>query len=195
MEVSTEYVPQADGRYESVMTVFDKNLEQAKFMLGEEKFYGASYIMENKVYDDSRFVVQLVGELEVIFLAFGGTIGVLAALMLFNFITVSMSYRKREIGILRAVGARGLDVFKIFFAEGGFIALICFILSSVASFIMCGVLNERALQSSLALELLNYGILQIAAVFIISFTVSLIATAIPVYFAAKKPPVESIREL
>lgn len=60
---------------------------------------------------------------------------------------------------------------------------------------MCGVLNERALQSSLALELLNYGILQIAAVFIISFTVSLIATAIPVYFAAKKPPVESIREL
>lgn len=195
LEVSTEYVPQADGRYESVMTVFDKNLDQAKFLLGEDKHYGASYVMENKVYDDSRFVVQLVGELEVIFLAFGGTIGVLAALMLFNFITVSMSYRKKEIGILRAVGARGLDVFKIFFAEGGFIALICFILSSVASFIMCGVLNERALQSSLALELLNYGILQIAAVFIISFTVSLIATAIPVYFAAKKPPVESIREL
>ena len=36
-----------------------------------------------------------------------------ASLLLFNYITTSISYKKREIGILRAVGARSSDVFGI----------------------------------------------------------------------------------
>ena len=39
---------------------------------------------------------------------------VFAVALLMNFIVVSITYRKKEIGILRSIGARSMDVVKIF---------------------------------------------------------------------------------
>ena len=61
--------------------------------------------------------------------------------MLSNFISVSISNKKREIGILRAVGARSLDVFKIFFSESFVIGLICVLFSSGISMWLCNTIN------------------------------------------------------
>lgn len=195
LEVSTLYKPEENSKkYNRILTLADKSRDQSYYFLdmhGDD----VEYTMTNLVYDNAQGVVNMINELKTTFLIIGVAMGVLSSLMLLNFISVSISYRKKEIGVLRAVGARGLDVFKIFFSEGGFIALICFVLSTVASFILCGVINSEALETTIALELLNFGILQIAVIFCISVLVSLAATALPVYLAAKKPPVESIREL
>ena len=77
---------------------------------------------------------------------------VFASVLLMNFISVSISHKKREIGVLRALGARGVDIFGIFLNESTVIALINCALAIVATFGICFVINT-ALLSSLGLEI------------------------------------------
>ena len=62
--------------------------------------------------------------------------------MLANFIGTSISYKKQEIGILRAIGSRSNDVFRIFFAESFVIAMINFVLSSIGVFAATVIFNQ-----------------------------------------------------
>ena len=136
----------------------------------------------------------LVKDLSKIFLYVGLVLAVFAALLLSNFISVSISQKKKEIGILRAVGARGLDVFKIFFSESFFIGFLCVVFASVASVFICSVLNKE-LATSLGASLFVFGVASLAVLIIIAFVTIVIATFLPVWSAAKKKPVDSIRAL
>ena len=121
---------------------------------------------------------------------------VFAALLLFNFISVSITNKKKEIGILRAVGARGADVFKIFFSESGIIVGICLVLSVIGTIIVTAVLNSLLYyELGLFVSLFVFGPLSVLMMVGIAFVVAVLATFLPVYFAAKKKPVESIRAL
>jgi ABC-type antimicrobial peptide transport system permease subunit len=120
---------------------------------------------------------------------------VFASIMLMNFITVSISYRKREIGILRAVGARGLDVFKIFFNESLIIALINWVIASGVTATIVVIINALCrTKLNLVITILNFGIIQLGLMLIISVGVAFIASFIPVYRVSRKKPVEAIRK-
>ncbi|MDR3185369.1 MAG: ATP-binding cassette domain-containing protein, partial [Christensenellaceae bacterium] len=58
----------------------------------------------------------------------------IASLSIMNFIATSINYKQKEIGVLRAVGARGRDVLNIFSSESLIIAIINSILACVFSF-------------------------------------------------------------
>ncbi len=139
-------------------------------------------------------VNAIIQSMEQIFLWIGVVMAIFSMLLLFNFISVSISYKKKEIGILRAVGARSTDVFKIFFSESAIISGICFVLAVIASFILCNVLNE-VIASALSAALLVLGPYSLLLMLGIAVVTSFIATFLPVYSIAKKKPVESIRSL
>ena len=121
---------------------------------------------------------------------------VFASLLLFNFISMSISNKKKEIGILRAVGARGTDVFKIFFAESGIIVGICTALALVGTVILAIFLNATLkADAGLQVSLFVFGPIPALVMIAIALAVALISTFLPVYFAARKKPVESIRAL
>ena len=68
---------------------------------------------------------------------------VLFTFLLFsNFIAVSISYCKKEIGILRALGATNKDVIKIFGYESLIIGLLSWIISIIGWVVTCNVLNK-----------------------------------------------------
>ena len=68
---------------------------------------------------------------------------VLFAILLFsNFIGTSISYAKKEIGILRALGARNKDTLKIFTYESLIIGFISWILSVIGWIYACNLLNK-----------------------------------------------------
>ncbi len=192
-EYQTDYVQPTDAKYNFLVTKSQNTFEQTSFILttGNDTF---SYRMTNLVFEGAQMMIEMIEEMSQIFLILGGVIGGFAALMLFNFISVSISAKKKEIGVLRAVGARGTDVFKIFFAESSVIAIICFIISAIAGYFVCGLINS-SVGTTIGIALLNYGISHVGLILALSFGVSFIATLIPVYFTAKKPPVESIRAL
>lgn len=192
-ENSTDYVFSDDGKYSSVVALTENTVEQTKFILhyGDGTF---KVEMTNEIYQSVDFMASMVSTLKKVFLIVAIVLGVFSALMLFNFISVSISAKAKEIGILRAVGARGTDVFKIFFSEGGFISFICFLLSAIAAFFVCNALNS-SISEAISIKMLEYGWVEIGLIFAVAAVVSLIATIIPVVHAAKKPPVESIRAL
>ena len=135
-----------------------------------------------------------IQDLSKIFLYVGIVLAVFAALLLSNFISISISYKKQEIGILRAVGARSFDVFKIFFSESFVIAAICIAISIVASVVLCAGINGLLL-SYISASLLVFGATSILVLIAVAFVTVVVATFLPVWNAAKKKPVESIRAI
>lgn len=137
---------------------------------------------------------NMVEALSKVFLYVGLVFALFAALLLSNFISVSISNKKREIGILRAVGARSTDVFKIFFSESFTITVICIALSTVLSIVVCGLINTMT-ATYVGASLFVFGILSFLIMIAIAVLTAIVATFLPVYNAAKKKPVDSIRSL
>ena len=116
-----------------------------------------------------------------------------ASLLLMNFISTSIAHKKREIGVLRALGARGGDIFGIFLNESTIISLINFALSSIATFIICKVTNALVIRKLGAnLVLLNFGIRQLILILAISWGTAFLASLIPSVKISKKRPIDAI---
>ena len=192
MSYKSDYVRPDDARYNLILSPTDNS--QAQITSALKGTDVVKYDVASRVYEQLGMFLSLIKTLQKVFLIVGLVVGAIAALFLLNFIAVSISAKRKDIGILRAVGARGSDVFKIFYAEAFIIALICFILASVGSFIVCFFLN-KSLVKAVSMQLLNFGPINIALIFGVSIFVSVLATFLPVFFAAKKSPVESIRAL
>ena len=193
-EYETDYVAPENLKYNYIVAKSDNLSEDVYFML-EDKANAVSYRMYgNEVYDGAATAISMLETLSLVFLIAGLVLAVLSALLLFNFISTSISAKRKEIGVLRAVGARGTDVFKIFFAESFIITIICFIISAVVAGVLCFVLNG-IFAGAISLSILNYGALEVLLILGVSVVVAVIATVLPVYFASRKKPVESIRAL
>lgn len=118
---------------------------------------------------------------------------VFASLLLMNFISTSIAHKKREIGVLRALGARGGDIFGIFLNESTIISLINFALSSIATYIICKVTNALIIRKLGAnLVLLNFGVRQLILILAISWGTAFLASLIPSIKISKKRPIDAI---
>ena len=213
---STEYwdIQKANLSYSESITKY-KNEDGAIFTKlyipydhsdSQTRYLWDIYSNEEFAEDDSRFglcgshidslqmIDSFVTELSTIFFYVGLVLALFAILLFSNFISVSISQKKREIGILRAVGARSLDVFKIFFSESLVIAAICSVLSIAGSSILCGVLNTE-LGSALGASIFVFGVASVLIIFAIALLTAFLATFLPVWNAAKKKPVDSIRAI
>ena len=199
-ETFTEYTEGENEKYSNILIPYTYSEQAAESLWG---------IFENSDLDkedisavsfDSMFISTLasvdasVKNLAQTFLIIGLIFAVFAILLFSNFISASISQKTRDIGILRAVGARGTDVFKIFFSESFVIAIICAILSIIASFVVCGFINT-ALTEGLGATLLTFGPLSVLVLLISAFITAVVSTFLPVYNAARKKPVDSIRSL
>ena len=114
--------------------------------------------------------------------------------MLANFISTSISYKKQEIGILRAIGSRSRDVFSIFFAESFIIAMINFTLSSIGVFVVTQIINYIVRKEvGLLITVLSFSLRQVILLIIISVAIAALASYIPVKRIASKKPIDAIR--
>ena len=117
-----------------------------------------------------------------------------ASLLMANFISTSISYKKQEIGILRAIGSRSNDVFRIFFSESFIIAMIEFVITTILCFAAVCILNwVIRRESGILITFLHFGIRQVALILVISIAVAALASFFPVRKTAKKKPIDAIR--
>ena len=134
----------------------------------------------------------IIETLARIFLWIGLVFALFASLLLMNFIIISISYKKKQIGILRAIGAKSSDVFWIFFLEALIIALISFAIASIAAGVIAAIITN-AIAGNLVVQILTFGIRQIGLVLGVSVIVAAISSFLPVYKTARKKPIEAIR--
>lgn len=158
----------------------------------EEKDYRCE--IENPVTYELDMVNSVLKELATIFLYVGIGFAVFASVMLANFISTSIAYKKQEIGILRAIGSRGNDVFRIFFSESFVIAMINFVLSAVGVGIITYIINViMRNELGILITILSFGPRQIFLILVISVFVAFVASFIPVRAIAAKKPIDAIR--
>ena len=145
------------------------------------------------VYELDTFNTVIKAAAKIVFWI-GVFFAVFASLLMANFISVSISYKKQEIGILRAIGSRSNDVFRIFFSESFIIAMIEFVLTSVLCLAAVIVINHIIRnETGILITMLHFGIRQILLTFVISIAVSALASFFPVRKTAAKKPIDAIR--
>ena len=194
----TNYVSEVTP-YQTIYVPFNNSSEFINEMwniYGEMEYGkdGSKYTVNGSFVETLSFLDDLVDTLFVVFLYGGIFLCIFALLLLSNFISLSISNKTKEIGILRAVGARSIDVFKIFFSESFTISLICFVISIVLCVSVCNVLNS-VLASGIGISVFVFGVLSFIVIAAVSFVTTVVATYLPVRKAAKRKPVESIRSL
>ena len=118
---------------------------------------------------------------------------VVSAIMIGIITYVSVLERTKEIGVLRAVGARKKDVVRLFVTETGMIGLMAGALGLVMTFIAEIPLNAwmKAVTGIGSLALLEWW--HVLAILGLSVVVTVAAGLIPSLMASKKDPVKALR--
>lgn len=161
------------------------------FKILDENDFTHNTTLSSGIYNISN----VFGIVKTLFLYVAIVILVIVILLIMNFISTSINYKQKDIGILRALGARKTDVFKIFYFEGLIISSISFICSLMLILIGIIVFNDfiRDIMDT-NIVLLRLGIRQILFVTLICFATFFLASYLPINKIAKKKPIEAIRK-
>lgn len=161
--------------------------------------YEDSKSLRYPIHNSVTYELDMVNDFLKIFSRYLLYVGIgfalFAALMLSNFIATSISHKKQEIGILRAIGSRSNDVFRIFFSESFIIAIINFVLSAIGVGVVTAIINHIFRNDvGILITVLDFGPRQIILLLAVSILVAFIASYIPVKRIASKRPIDAIRE-
>ncbi|MCM1360246.1 MAG: FtsX-like permease family protein, partial [Corallococcus sp.] len=123
-----------------------------------------------------------------------GIFAVFAIAMFANFIASSIKSKYGEIGILRALGARGRDVLNMFLVETVAVALVNAVFACLLAW-GGGYLVNLYLAKFLNfyIPIATFGARQILIVSALSLAVGLVSAIIPIVIASSRKPVETIR--
>lgn len=123
-------------------------------------------------------------------------VSLIITLILITIITYTSSVeRKKEIGILKSMGARRKDIKRLFVMENISISLIASLLSLLFVNILSSPLNKIITEIIGLNDLLMLSFDKVVIIIIISMVVALLGSLIPALRASKTDPVLSIREL
>ena len=186
----------AENIYDFAVGAMPKDRQELKNLVSicYDKDTNVRYQIQNAITFELDSVNEFLEQFAKIFVYIGLGFALFAALMLSNFIAMSISHKKQEIGILRAIGSRSNDVFRIFFSESFIIAMINFILSVVGVFVVTTIINNLVRNNlGILITVLSFSIRQIVLLLAVSIFVALIASFFPVKKIASKKPIDSIR--
>ena len=153
------------------------------------------YPLDNVLTNQLNAANGMLTNLATVFRYVGIAMIAFALGMFANFIITSIGQRKRQIGILRALGAGGTDVFSIFFTEGLLVAAISAALTCLCAIIVCFAGNAMLhSELSLQLSLFTFGLRQVGIIFGLSLGIAVVSSLIPILRIARQKPVDAIRE-
>ena len=175
--------------------LMDKSKEEIEKLLrkrrdvkeGEEDFEvstpQAALDTVNSVLNGVKAFVALIALISV----FVGAIGIV------NTMTTSVLERRKEIGIMKAVGARNIQIFSQFLVEAGLLGLVGGIIGAFAG-TMVGVFGTIAINNWIGSSApIDINILLIMFTLTGSFLVGAVSGILPAMNAAKQNPVEALR--
>ncbi|MCA1927156.1 MAG: ABC transporter permease [Calditerrivibrio sp.] len=111
----------------------------------------------------------------------------IGGLGIFSIMILSVSLRKTEVGIRRAVGARKIDIFRQFLLESGIIGVVGSLIGIVAGIVVSIVAFKIA---NLPVVISIYGLIFSG---LMSFLVGIFSGIYPSYNASKTDPINALR--
>jgi len=155
---------------------------------GEETFSVQSFSQLLETFTDIFAVVQLV------FIGIAGISLVVGGIGIMNTMYTSVLERTKEIGVMKAVGAKNKDIFFIFFTESGLLGLVGGVIGVLlgigigkgVEYIATVQLGTPFLQAVFGFELI-FGALAF------SFIIGAVSGVLPAMQAAKLKPADALR--
>ncbi len=128
---------QAERSYDSVrvITTHMKHVQGLADQIQEEGYYNHSIVSELKKVN-MMFLIMTIG------LIFVGTIAVLiASIGIFNTMTMAVTERAQDIGIMKAIGAHPSVIRKVFLFESALIGVIGALIGTIVSYLISITVN------------------------------------------------------
>jgi len=176
----------------SIYVVFSKNEKDNYKFISELSNIG--YKHDTSYSDHIYSLKQMSTDMEQILLIIASAFGVFSAVMILTFISMSINLKRKEIGILRAIGSRGIDIAKIFITESLIIGLIAATLSTILVKISIVHLDnsiQYIVNNKFTILYLDY--VSVFYVFILAIGMSILSSSIPIIKIAKEQPIDAIR--
>ena len=205
--ISSKYIEEYNPMLKKVymVRIFDDNSINLSNSLNNLKFRNSFDPQEEEIgiyynyvpnIDNSSDLANIMGAYKglAIYILVVSLIFVLFTFLLFsNFIALSISYCKKEIGILRAIGATSKDVVKIFGYESIIIALISWLLSIIGWFKVCDVLNNSMFGNNYYIleGIITHPLVPIT-MFIYTLAIAIIITFVSINRITKIKPIDAI---
>ncbi len=150
---------------------------------------------ENGVLEDITNNGEMIMQFANLFLYVALVLAAFSIFMLYNYISASIVSKKQSIGVLRALGSGGKDIFLMFITESLIIALINGVLASIVAGIGCIFVNLYIKNvMNLAINFALYGARQVIIIMLASIVTAIASSLIPIIKIAKEKPVKLIRE-
>ena len=136
---------------------------------------------------------EIIRIISIVLVCFAAISLVVSSVMIGIITYVSVVERTKEIGILRSLGARKIDISNVFNAETFIIGLLAGVIGVIVTYIL-----------SIPINLIIYNLVEIGTLcmlspwhalimIVVSFVLTLVAGLVPSSVAAKKDPVEALR--
>ena len=129
----------------------------------------------------------------LVLIAFAATSMVVSLIMIGIITYISVLERTKEIGILRALGARKKDIARVFNAETFLIGAVSGILGILTGAVLTIPVNNNLYQLTTLKDVAQLDIRHALLLVIISITLTLLGGFIPARIASRKDPVKALR--
>ena len=155
---------------------------------------------ENKIiYIDqaemfTTIIKNFINAITLILVAFSCISLIISSIMIGIITYISVLERKKEIGILRALGARKKDITRIFTAETFIIGFTSGVIGILTILIIKIPLNKILFNITSLNNVVSLNIKHIILLIIISIFITIIGGLIPSTFASKQKPVDAIKQ-
>ena len=142
----------------------------------------------------SDFNLNLIIDLVSSMLIAVASISLVVSTVMIGVITSnSVIERTREIGILRALGARKRDIRRVFIAETSLIGLAGGLIGIVITYILCPIISLIIGAATGVASLLHFHPLHALLLVVLSFVLTVISGILPAIGASRKNVVDALR--
>jgi len=150
----------------------------------------ASVVTMNSILDSIKSVLSIV---QTVLLAIAAIALLVASIGIMNTMLTSVMERTHEIGVMKAIGAKNVDVMSIFLFEGMFISLLGGLSGITIGIIGAQGFSLATSQSMGAMLQPVFTLFSIALGLIVAVVVGMISSFYPAWKAAKMSPIEAVR--
>ena len=180
------------------MNVYPRDFEGKEQIIAHLDAWNSDNPSSKVIYVDmSEMATSMLNEIiriiSIVLVCFAAISLVVSSVMIGIITYVSVVERTKEIGILRSLGARKVDISNVFNAETFIIGLLAGVIGVIVTYIL-----------SIPINLIIYNLVEIGTLcvlspwhallmIVVSFALTLIAGLVPSSVAAKKDPVEALR--